>query len=72
MGTGDPSMPSLEEAGLLRVAHTPREVINIMIRQAASTRDRTNIRNAFQEWLTPRLGGALRSARLMEEAVRSR
>ena len=38
MGTGDPSMPSLEEAGLLRVAHTPREVINIMIRQAASTR----------------------------------
>ena len=72
MGTGDPSMPSLEEAGLLRVAHTPREVINIMIRQAASTRDRTNIRNAFQEWLTPRLGGALRSAHLMEEAVRSR
>ncbi len=71
MGTGDSSMPSLEEAGLLRVAHTPREVIDIMIRQAASARDRASVRREFQAWLAPRQGGAARTARLMEEALLS-
>ena len=69
MGTGEPDMPSLEEAGLLRVAHTPRDVIEIMIRQAASARDRESVRREFQTWLAPRQGGAARTARLLEESM---
>ncbi len=71
MGNGDGSMPSLKEAGLLNVAHTPKDVIDIMLRQAASTYDRQEIRNRFQDWITPRLGGAAASARLIAEAVRT-
>lgn len=69
MGTGEPSMPSLVEAGLLHVAHTPRDVINIMLKQAASTRDRNSVREAFRTWLLPRQGGSAATARLMEEAI---
>ena len=69
MGTGEPSMPSLVEAGLLHVAHTPRDVINIMLKQAASTRDRNSVREAFRTWLLPRQGGSAATARLMEEAL---
>lgn len=71
MGNGNGSMPSLKEAGLLNVAHTPKDVIDIMLRQAASTYDRQEIRNRFQDWITPRLGGAAASARLIAEAVRT-
>ena len=69
MGTGDPSMPSLVEAGLLRVAHTPKDVINIMLEQAASTRDRGYVREVFKAWLLPRQGGSAATARLMEETL---
>lgn len=69
MGIGDPSMPSLVEAGLLRVAHTPRDVISIMLEQAASTRDRHTVREEFRKWLLPRQGAAAATARLMEAAV---
>ena len=66
MGNGEPSSPSLEEAGLLRVAHTPKDVINIMLEQAASPRDREAVREDFRTWLTPRLGGSSGAARSME------
>lgn len=69
MGTGDPSMPSLEQAGLLRVAHHPKDVIDIMLEQAASTSDRKLVRERFREWLAPRLGGAAGTARSMEEIL---
>lgn len=69
MGTGDPSMPSLEQAGLLRVAHHPKEVIDIMLEQAASTRDRMSVRSRFREWLAPRLGGASSTAQNIEKAL---
>lgn len=71
MGMGDSSMPSLEEAGLLHVAHTPREVIDIMIKEASSAQDKMSVRCKFQAWLAPRQGGAARAARLMEEAILS-
>ena len=71
LGTGEPSMPSLVEAGLLRVAHTPKDVINIMLEQAASTRDRNTVREAFRTWLLPRQGGSAATAMLMEEALAS-
>ena len=69
MGTGDPSMPSLEQSGLLYVAHTPKDVIDIMLTHAASTRDRNAVREAFRQWLAPRLGGAASTARIMEQSV---
>lgn len=69
MGNGNASMPSLEEAGLLRVAHTPKDVIDIMLRQAASPGERQHVREQFQAWLAPRLGGAAKTAKLMEEAL---
>lgn len=71
LGTGDSSMPSLEEAGLLRVAHTPKDVIDIMLEQAASTRDRKAVREQFRDWLAPRQGGAAATARLMENQILS-
>lgn len=69
MGIGEPSQPSLVEAGLLRVAHTPKDVINIMLEQAASTRDRNTVREEFKTWLLPRQGGAAATAQLMEDAL---
>lgn len=71
MGNGDSSMPTLEEAGLLHVAHTPKDVIDIMLRQAASPTERQHVRELFRSWITPRLGGAARAARLMESALLS-
>lgn len=71
MGTGDPSMPSLEQAGLLRVAHTPKDVIDIMLEQASSTYDRKLVRERFREWLAPRQGGAAGTARDIEETLSS-
>ena len=59
-------MPSLEQSGLLYVAHTPKDVIDIMLTQAASTRDRNAVREAFRQWLAPRLGVAASTARIME------
>ena len=69
MGNGDPSSPSLKEAGLLKVAHTPKDVITIMLEQAASPKDREAVREAFRAWLTPRLGGARSTATIMEKLV---
>lgn len=69
MGIGDPSMPSLEEAGLLRVAHTPKDVVDIMLEQAAAVPDRTEVREKFKAWLSPRLGGALLTAQALEQTI---
>lgn len=69
MGIGDPSMPSLEQAGLLRIAHHPKEVIDIMLEQAASTRERSDVREKFRTWLAPRQGGAAMTATAMEKLV---
>ena len=69
MGNGEPSMPSLEQAGLLRVAHHPKEVIDIMLEQASATRDRMSVRTRFREWLEPRLGGASTTAQNIEKAL---
>ena len=71
MGLGDPSMPSLKDAGLLRVAHTPKDVISIMLEQAASVPDRADVRKTFKAWLTPRCGGAGFTARALEEHVKN-
>lgn len=72
MGSSDGSMPTLEEAGLLHVAHTPKDVIDIMLRLAAAPGERQEIRERFRAWITPRLGGAAGSVRLMEKALASR
>lgn len=66
MGSDTPEMPTLEEAGLLRVAQTPAEVIDIMLEQAAVKKDREALRESFRLWLGPRLGGSARAARLLE------
>lgn len=71
MGLGDPSMPSLKDAGLLRVAHTPKDVISIMLEQAASVPDRADVRKTFKAWLAPRCGGASFTARALEEHVKN-
>ena len=71
MGIGDPSMPSLEQVGLLRVAHHPKEVIDIMLEQAADAPERANVREKFRAWLAPRQGGAAMTARTMETIVTS-
>lgn len=71
MGLGDPSMPSLKDAGLLRVAHTPKDVISIMLEQAASVPDRADVRKTFKAWLAPRCGGAGFTARALEEHVKN-
>ena len=62
--------PSLEQSGLLCSAPTPREVIDVMLRQAEAPRPRNDIRKDFQDWLSPRLGGSLRTASILEEAIR--
>ena len=64
------SHPSLEQSGLLCSAPTPREVIDVMIRQADSPRPRSEVRKDFQAWLSPRLGGSLHSASILEEALK--
>ena len=69
MGIGDPSMPSLKDAGLLHVAHTPKDVIDIMIEQASAVPDRTEVREKFRTWLEPRRGGAAFTARTLESLL---
>lgn len=61
------NLPSLEEAALLRIARTPKEVIDIMLDEAAHVSDRTAIREKFQNWLAPRQGGTLFTARHIEK-----
>ncbi|MGN1038281.1 MAG: 3-deoxy-D-manno-octulosonic acid transferase [Mailhella sp.] len=61
------ALPSLEATSLLRIAHTPKEVIDIMLDEAAHVSDRAAIREKFQNWLAPRLGGALFTARHIEK-----
>ena len=69
MGIGEPSLPSLKDAGLLRVAHTPKDVISIMLEQAASEPDRAEVRARFKAWLEPRRGGAAFTAEALEKTV---
>ena len=69
MGNNDGSMPTLKEAGLLHVAHTPKDVIDIMLRQASSPGERQHVREQFRAWITPRLGGAAKTAQLMENML---
>lgn len=66
MGRDTPGRPSLEEAGLLRVAQTPADVISIMLEQAAAPRDNAAVREHFRQWLEPRLGASSLAARLLE------
>lgn len=53
MGSNASAAPTLEEAGLLRIAHTPRDVVDIMVEQAHSPTDRNSVRERFRDWLTP-------------------
>ena len=62
--------PSLEQSGLLCSAPTPREVIDVMLRQAEAPRPRNDVRKDFQDWLSPRLGGSLLTASILEEAIK--
>ena len=62
-------LPSLEQAGLLRSAPTPHEVIDVMLQQAEAPRPRSEVRKDFQDWLSPRLGGSLLTASILEKAL---
>ena len=63
-------LPSLEQCGLLCSAPTPREVIDVMIRQEESPRERTLVREEFRNWLTPRLGGSAMATDVIDEIIR--
>lgn len=60
---------SLENSGLLRVAHTPHDVIEIMLEQAESPRPRHEVRKAFQDWLIPRSGGSFIAGKILEKSL---
>jgi 3-deoxy-D-manno-octulosonic-acid transferase len=60
---------SLKQAGLLRTAATPREVIDIMLEQASSPRSQKDVRDAFQSWLAPRLGGSAAAAGMLKTCI---
>ena len=64
------NLPSLEQSGLLRSAPTPREVIEAMLQLAEAPRPRSDVRKDFQDWLSPRLGGSLQTASILEEAMK--
>lgn len=60
---------SLEQAALLRIAHTPREVIDIMLEQSSAPLPQKDIRKAFQSWLAPRLGGSTAAADILKNSM---
>ena len=60
---------TLEQAGLLRSAPTPREVIDLMVEMATALRPRQHVRDAFGDWLAPRLGGSARAAEILQNCV---
>ena len=60
---------SLKQAGLLRTAATPKEVIDIMLEQASSPLPQKDIRDAFQNWLAPRLGGSASAVEILENSM---
>ena len=60
---------SLEQAGLLRTAHTPKEVVDIMLEQAASLRPQKDVREDFQNWLAPRLGGSAAAVEILKNSM---
>ena len=60
---------TLEQAGLLRSAPTPREVIDVMLEMSAALRPRQDVREAFSDWLTPRLGGSVRAADILQHGL---
>ena len=70
--SGEGGLKTLEQSDLLHSAPTPREVIDLMVRQAESPRPRAAVRKEFQDWLSLRLGGARRTASELEKAMKSR
>ncbi len=60
---------TLEQAGLLRTAPTPREVIDIMLEMSSSRRPRNEVREKFRYWLSSHLGGSARAAAILQDTV---
>ncbi|MCH5276711.1 MAG: 3-deoxy-D-manno-octulosonic acid transferase [Desulfovibrionaceae bacterium] len=63
-----PALPSLEEAGLLRICSSPRAACEWLLK-TDSAPAREDVRARFLAWLRPRSGGAAYAARLLDAAL---
>ena len=67
--SAQPSLPSLEAAGLLHICPTPRAACECLLKPGPDPAERADVRERFLAWLTPRAGGAAYAARLLDAAL---